>query len=287
MLLAIDETQEIFGVLGYIPYREDRKKLDVFLSLWKVRPDSHDNSLGLKLLEELLKHTHYKNLFCVGINLKTKKIYDYLGYKTGKMTHYYWVNPNLSSFYIGKFPPTARQRSMISKNNLIEVNKSNVIDFFDKIIPNNSSPSKDAFYFSRRYLTHPYFEYGFFTSSSKNGLVVLREVQIEDRKILKIIDFFGQSEDLREILSGIKSYVVIKNYEFVDCYHAGVFENVFVTTDFHINQGSEEIIVPNYFEPFLQQNIDIYYFSSQKVDFSLFRGDGDQDRPSLPRSNKL
>ena len=49
-----------------------------------------------------------------------------------------------------------------------------------------------------------------------------------------------------------------------------------------INQNSNELIIPNYFNPYLQKNIQIYFFvDSKDIDkVILFKGDGDQDRPN-------
>ena len=38
--------------------------------------------------------------------------------------------------------------------------------------------------------------------------------------------------------------------------------------------------IPNYFEPFERINVDIYFAASVSKGLVLFRGDGDQDRPS-------
>ena len=40
-----------------------------------------------------------------------------------------------------------------------------------------------------------------------------------------------------------------------------------------------DIIVPTYFEPFVCENIDIYFEKSHK-DLILFKGDADGDRPN-------
>ena len=40
-------------------------------------------------------------------------------------------------------------------------------------------------------------------------------------------------------------------------------------------------IVPNYFEPFLKQNINIDYAFKSKSPYVIFKGDSDQDRPNL------
>ena len=45
----------------------------------------------------------------------------------------------------------------------------------------------------------------------------------------------------------------------------------------------KDIVIPNYFEPFIQENISISYFTdSQNLEnLRIFKADGDQDRPSI------
>ena len=40
------------------------------------------------------------------------------------------------------------------------------------------------------------------------------------------------------------------------------------------------IIIPNYYEPFEQKNIDINFSTNIHEGFRMFKGDGDQDRPN-------
>ena len=50
-----------------------------------------------------------------------------------------------------------------------------------------------------------------------------------------------------------------------------------------VPDDSDDIIIPNYFEPFLKKNIKIYFFIDRSLEDSriiIFKGDGDQDRPN-------
>jgi hypothetical protein len=46
----------------------------------------------------------------------------------------------------------------------------------------------------------------------------------------------------------------------------------------------KDIIIPHYFEPFLKKNIslDYAYINKTEESYTLFKADGDQDRPNLP-----
>ena len=44
---------------------------------------------------------------------------------------------------------------------------------------------------------------------------------------------------------------------------------------------SGNVVIPNYLEPLVMKNITISYVTSHSHEPILFRGDGDQDRPSI------
>lgn len=48
---------------------------------------------------------------------------------------------------------------------------------------------------------------------------------------------------------------------------------------FNLRSLEDENIIPTYFEPFVQKNIDIWFQSSEKG-LCIFKADGDQDRPN-------
>ena len=51
---------------------------------------------------------------------------------------------------------------------------------------------------------------------------------------------------------------------------------------FKQNKFTKNIIIPNYFEPFVKENINICTAVwPKKTQLLIFKGDGDQDRPSF------
>ena len=43
----------------------------------------------------------------------------------------------------------------------------------------------------------------------------------------------------------------------------------------------DDIIIPNYFEPFVRENIEINCAFRSQLDYIIFKADADQDRPSI------
>ena len=73
-------------------------------------------------------------------------------------------------------------------------------------------------------------------------------------------------------------------YEYIDIFSLGLSEKILSKAGFiKINKKRKNIIIPNYFEPFIRRNIDIKYFTDLKnlKNLRIFKSDGDQDRPNF------
>ena len=63
----------------------------------------------------------------------------------------------------------------------------------------------------------------------------------------------------------------------------GLDEACFTRMGFqHLDLNQEEIIVPNYFEPFEKKNVKLEIaYKSKSDNYVAFKGDSDQDRPNV------
>lgn len=69
-------------------------------------------------------------------------------------------------------------------------------------------------------------------------------------------------------------------WEYIDLYCYGIEDDILKRSGFLKRTENDPNIIPNYFEPFEQKNVDIYFVSNVMENLHLYRGDGDQDRPS-------
>ena len=93
-----------------------------------------------------------------------------------------------------------------------------------------------------------------------------------------MIDCIGDNELLKNFTPIIDKMLVKFNCEYADCYETGVDDKVFSAGGW-LSVSDSGNIMPDYFAPFEQRNIDIYYMS--EIDgVILFKGDGDMDRPN-------
>ncbi|MFQ9650174.1 MAG: hypothetical protein ACLRZZ_08080 [Enterocloster sp.] len=79
----------------------------------------------------------------------------------------------------------------------------------------------------------------------------------------------------------IDELLQVNGYEYIDCYQTGVKDEIMNGAGFLL-KDDERTMIPNYFEPYVGKNVDIYYFCTDG-DITLFKGDGDQDRPNYTK----
>lgn len=290
-VVAEDISKEFIGILGFIQYSSQLKFSDIFTVMWKVLNISKDLTLGIKLYLFLNDHK-MKSISSVGINKKTRKIYDYLGFNTGILKHFYFINEKLAGYSIAEI------------NNIIQSNDSNndlgkkllfsythKQDFFSKEfndIQIYNKIYKSPEFLKKRYCNHPFYIYKTIKIIFNNKLqaqIIAREQMYETNKILRILDFFGPSSSLKGIKGELKRIITENMYEYIDFYEFGLNDNDLINAGFVENDKAN--VIPNYFEPFQQKNIDIHFFTSLNLnEIYLFKGDGDQDRPNTVGAKK-
>jgi hypothetical protein len=288
-VLAKNENNKLVGVLGYIncALYEDS---DVSTVIWKVTKSSKNPVLGVQLLQFLQKIKGVRTVCSVGINKKTVGIYKYLGMYTDTLKHFAMINYNIKEFKIAKVKesrgPIDPNNSSIEKNAIkIVKDEAELLKFkFDNFEQN--IPYKNVNYFTKRYFQHPIYKYdifGVYNSGDIAGLFVTRTEIINGARVLRIVDFLGEEKNIRPFALFLSDIIKKEQYEYADFYCFGLDENNLLDSGFQlIDPHNEELIIPNYFNPFLQKNIPIHFFADTKEVnmLRLFKADGDQDRPS-------
>ena len=68
-------------------------------------------------------------------------------------------------------------------------------------------------------------------------------------------------------------------YEYIDLMAGTLPVELMSKSGFVLREPEDTNIIPTYFEPFVQENINIWYQKSDP-DIVIFKADGDQDRPN-------
>lgn len=280
-VIGVDIDNNIQGILGFVPYSSNEDK-DIALALWKA--NQAIPFLGIRLLLFLKNQEKPRNIVCPGINMKTtEKIYRQFGFKVDVMNQWYRLSK--------------REEYVIAKTEDDEIPKCNSFSYSlrrlihgeeiektycCKIDKNENIPFKSLDYLKKRYFNHPAYDYLVYDimddKGQSNGIVVLRIQECKGSQVIRFVDFVGENETLGKITTELDKIVDHYDAEYIDMYETGIDENVLLRAGWRKVKDTRNII-PNYFAPYEQSVVDIYYCSSNE-NAIMFRGDGDQDRPN-------
>lgn len=277
------DTKKIYGVCGYVVSNKTENP-DVCTVIFQTIKSSN-TMLGIDILMELKKSSNARTFSSTGIVPNTKSIYKFLKYPVDKLKHYY----RLGDFDDYKV-------ASIKHKDIIDVKKCNYklikIEDFDELAKifkfedyKHIRPYKDAWCIKHRYYENTGYEYdvyGIFNEQNEcNAFIVFREIEQNGRKIVKIIDYVGEDNELRFCGKAINDIIKEKGYEYIDFYEYGIDDEIMKDAGFTLLKDNDTNIIPQYFEPFEQRNIDILFFTDKIDNFHAFRTDAGQDRPNF------
>lgn len=282
-VLAENNQNEIYGVLGFIPYDSDEcKERDIFLALWKVRQGEHFLA-GIDMLHYLEREGRCRNTYCVRINRQTFAIYKYMKKNIAKLEHYYMLNTSCRNYRIAeikKKSETMCQEVSYEVNNITSVEQLDIHEINNEEF---EGPYKSINYIRKRYFEHPIYVYRIFEIRTAEGIayVVGREQECNGARVFRIVELWGKECNITNIGTFLKRIMIENEYEYIDCYEYGMSDACLEKCGLVKLLENDENIIPNYFEPFEKKNIDIYIFTPKGMKTRMFKGDGDQDRPSF------
>lgn len=276
-VLAIDNNI-IIGILGFIPTSQYSELLidnnEIWLAIWKVKEGVNKPGLGLMMLNFLKKNFNNPSICAIGLSRQVIPIYKTLKYEVGTLEHRAFFNQSISDFAISD-PQGAHKVDCLIKNIEFQIDLACEIDN----LPFCFNPRKDIVYLKNRYFNHPSYIYKALTFSEGGkfiSLVVFREIKLGKSRIARIVDMVGSNITDPIFNAAISKFLDDNNLEYID-FVSNI--NCFSRSGFIKN--SEKLIIPNYFSPYLYENVDIdYAYKSESIQ-TIFIGDSDQDRPNI------
>ncbi|MWV62481.1 hypothetical protein DCO58_04000 [Helicobacter saguini] len=285
VFLMRDKNGKIKGMSGFVPQGKDNLGIYFSGSVTKVSNDIALPMSGLELLKRFYKYLDkYVELAC-GANEKTivplfKNVFHY---KTGVMDLYFLPNLDINEYKIIKFDKTKLQDKSqdIKQYTLHRIYNLDSIHFdfnkrYDKL------PFKDKRFLEHRYFQHPIFDYLVYAIKDDDkilGIVFFRLLKALDSNILFLIDYVGDINALSHIKDSITNILKELNAECVHFLVGNLDKEIPLKAGFNkVDIESSNVIIPTYFEPFLQKNIRNIYVTS-KSDMIIFKAYGDQDNP--------
>jgi hypothetical protein len=281
-IISINKKRdEIESILGFIPlsrYDSEANKTIAWGALWKTRVDA-PFGLGKYLLNYLTENLGYSNYLTLGLSQISVDIYKQMNFKISNMNHYYMLSDSINKFNILEIERTSARKIVKESKYCF----SKVKDLENVVIKNKLFKYKTVEYIINRYKTHPFYKYIFYgleLDSKLKTIFVIRKQKFESTNCIRIIDMIGEIDDIGDISISIQKILKDNKSEYIDCYNYGIEPKIFKQMGFKLKKD-EKIIIPNYFEPFLRKNIEIFCSSNSVENFIFFKGDGDQDRPNI------
>ncbi|MBR8537391.1 hypothetical protein KDU71_17620 [Carboxylicivirga sediminis] len=278
------ETGTIDSLLGYVSPKHFDPEIEAknyWGAIWKTA-EGANLGIGISLLRHLKDMEEGITYSAIGISDIAKNIYKVLNYKISYLRHYYLLNLNCEEFNIASIPNKIDHKALFESTN-VEIREVKDID--DISINVSCFPTKSINYLVKRFREHPtykYKSYAVYNGSKAEAIIIIRKQFVGESSCLRIVDIYGTLNEVDCLYSEFQKLLTKENSEYLDCLNYGVSAKIFDKHGFiELDHSSEEVTIPNYFEPFLKKNIRIEFATdSEHEDLVIYKGDADQDRPN-------
>ena len=147
-------------------------------------------------------------------------------------------------------------------------------------------PLKDRGYVYKRFFRHPIYSYDVYALRHGGAMVTLiicRTAEHNGSRACRLVDFYGPDASMPQAASFLQEYIVDHDAEYADFICHGFDDEIMKEAGFRdLDFSQNELIIPNYFEPFERKNVPVYCVADRApgVHFRQVKADGDQDRPN-------
>lgn len=285
-IIAEDDTDKtIYGSMGYIPMAEDEWSYMSTVMICSLK-NPENRMLGDEMSWFFRENMHCHNVISVGVEERYAKLIAAMGEDViDKLKHYYRLGEK-RNFKIAEIHhydvPTIRKDGidLVPLNTAEEFRTQVALDEIYK-----DCPRRGLQYIEHRYYRHPYFTYKVWGLCGEDGIrsaVVAREENANGARVLRIVDFFGRDTDFSYAGKAFDQILADGNYEYIDFYCYGIEDSILRDAGFLLRDERDTNIIPNYFDPFVKENKEIYFYTWDRTHMHVYRGFGDQDRPNHP-----
>ena len=257
-------------------------------SMLKIRPDVPEPGLGMMV-------EWYKNEImpaCAEVGFGESPIAIRLAKKTGAHTgvadQYYILNPRKKTFVIADH---VREENLHSPEATRSGKRFSPLS--EAALESLEGPAADSIpafkskrYYGNRFLRHPIYRYHAMQILSPEGdclgVFFYRICEAEGARCIRIVDYFGVPDALAGCLDCFHNLLEEQDAEYADFLCVGMSESEMAKGGFLERHEQKDVVIPNYFEPFLRENVDVTYSHMGRHDACrIYKGDSDQDRPNV------
>lgn len=282
-------SNEIDGLVGVIPLSHYDSSLEVFNNtwggIWKVRSDIKNPeivTLGSKLFSIFDQFNSHGS---IGMSKVAKILHGIKKYEIGELNQYYILNDSIKNFTIATVPKVYHSSENYKKNEFLIRKINKIEELNDDILKHKYKPQKSIQYIINRFSRHPIYKYIFFGIYDKENtlqtILVSRIIKINNSRVIRIVDVYGCLDKIENLYLEFQKLLQKEMAEYIDILNYGLNKQIFTKLGFKFLDPNGEIIIPNYFEPFIQKNISINCAHNSTNAYVIFKADADQDRPSI------
>jgi hypothetical protein len=281
-ILGLFSFNNLVAAQGLISLDNWDRKLKNFLYLaFTVKSKNYKKDCLIIFLNYIYNLKPYL-LATVGTNMLTAgKILNKIS-KIRNLDHYYISNPLTKSIISRNLIKRKIAKPNISKNIKLIITKK-----IFRLPFSRYNPRKTRKYFINKYLKNPFYDYylmNFYNNKKLLFFFVFREIFVKSHKtkIIRIVDFYGNLPKNLNISQLVIAHLLENNFEYLDFMVFGIDQKKLTKLGF--SKKNEKNKIPNHFEPlnfssnFLNFGI---FINKSKKKITIFKGDGDQDRPNI------
>lgn len=285
------KTGEFHSVLGFVPtsqFDDEIGRMEVWPCIWKSRDDIHVKGLGVALYAYLKNTLPIETIAILGISEIALSIYKHWNFTTGKVKQFYILNEEIQEYHLLKnYQKTKRTVcNNIDQSLRIELCTEEEFENLSGDILSKINKYKSLKYYKNRFFEHPVYKYQAYKvvrNSEIRFVMITRENVVGTDKCLRIVDFIGDMRELCGCSKEIQKLLRNTGFEYIDFICTGINEQMLLDAGFN-DRDRSDIIIPNYFEPFLLENIALDYAFKTVVEDAeaiFVKADADQDRPNV------
>lgn len=280
-IVYLDENNEIVSSCGYTLSNKTENP-SIWTTLWLTKKSSIQNA-GLQIVDYIVENLGFNIVSTNNARKNTLALYKFLGYKTSKLNHYYRLFEK-SQYHIAIIDnfvslPYEKTSYILKPFSTIECLKKefNPSDYY------HNKPYKDIDYIEKRLYNFPFIKpliYGIFNENNKCvAIIAMRYIDVNNARVLRIIDVIGDYTSIANIGHDLNQLGT--DCEYIEFYSYGVDDEILRKAGFVKRDEDDKNIIPAYLEPYNPINTDYYFFSTDIDNFTMFMGDGDQDRLNI------
>jgi hypothetical protein len=254
----------------------------IWLCLWKSRQDVAAG-MGFYLYRFLEENLEPEWVATAGISRYSVEAFKMFRWEPAvEMKHYFRPNAGLAPADFTLARPDLSLSVPGNSEAPLYTLKQVTWNEIKKLNTNGAVPAKHPGYFRGRYFDHPVYTYDVWAIENTLGpqyYLIVRVAEVPEGRCLRIIDIYGDIRSAAQVENQDIFFQTYPGIQYVDFLCEGIDHDLLQGLGLRLK--AEEEIVPEYFSPFLKENITIKAAVSKAIPgFYFCKGDADQDRPS-------